>query len=173
MDYLHISYWSIGVFVIILDDLNYFKYLAEGLKCNYCFNADIVQDCYYTSQVCKFGEVCALDSTELTYTIGAARSKTKTVWQYKMGCAPTITCRDGASYGPGPYGYSKIHRQCCCSDLCSEPDGVGQGHYQNCPNAFDNQTSSSAASFLTLKSSNVIHTGYYSAFISWIYYITY
>ena len=86
------------------------------------------------------------DATRLIYTIGTYRDHKKTVWQYKMGCAPTITCRDGVSYGPGPYGYTKIYRQCCCSDLCIEPDGVGKGRYDHCPNAFDNITNRASSS---------------------------
>ncbi len=168
MDHLSTFCWMIIRILLVLDKI------VEGLECNYCFNADLVQDCYYTSQECIFGEVCALDSTELTYTIGADRRRTKTVWQYKMGCASTITCRDGASYGPGPYGYSKIHRQCCCTDLCTEPDGVGKGRYDHCPNAFDNQTDSSSAILSwRVESSNIFHRGYFSAFLTWIYYVTY
>ncbi len=85
--------------------------------------------------------------------------------QYRMGCAATITCRDGVSYGPGPYGYSTTFRQCCCSDLCIEPDGVGKGRYDHCPNAFDNVTDVAVALW---KHSYSTQNGFYCALFSWI-----
>ena len=166
MDISHIT-WILWYIVALLCSDLWPYHLAEALKCNYCFNADLKRDCMYSTQDCVFGQVCAIDSTELTYTIGAKRNIEKTVMQYKMGCAATITCRDGVSYGPGPYGYSKIHRKCCCSDLCIEADGTGKGIFTDCPNAFDNVTLSSAAAPLRTL------LGYLGAVISGLYYILY
>ncbi len=171
MDNLHISYWSLTLLILILDDFNHFKYLAEGLKCNYCFNADLVQDCHYTSVECRLGEVCVLDSAELTYTIGAKRNQNKTVWQYKMGCLTTISCKDGASYGPGPYGYITVDRKCCCSDLCTEPDGVGKERYDHCPNAFDNITNV-ASSLMDYPSASANYASIYTLLVSFIFFFS-
>ena len=167
MDFTHITWILWYIMVLLCSDL-WPYHLVEALKCNYCFNADLKRDCMYSTQECVYGQVCAIDSTELTYTIGTKREVEKTVMQYKMGCAATITCRDGVSYGPGPYGYSKIYRKCCCSDLCIYADGVGKGVYTDCPNAFDNITLSAAA---PPQSSFTFHKGYLGALFSGLYYI--
>ncbi len=168
MDCMCYISWTTIILVLLLDLLKPSCVLVTGLVCNYCFNADVERDCLYTSQACVNGEVCAKDATRLTYTIGTFRDHEKTVWQYKMGCAPTITCRDGVSYGPGPYGYTKIYRQCCCSDLCIEPDGVGKGRYDHCPNAFDNITNG-ATSNLEYKLP-LLHAGNLKMFLAGVYF---
>ncbi len=56
----------------LLLPLKYFKsqdFLVEALICNYCFNADLEKDCLYSSQECVYGQVCAKDTTELTYSL--------------------------------------------------------------------------------------------------------
>ncbi len=170
MDYTqHISWITVGL-LFVLDDFKSHYLLVEALRCNYCFNADLERDCLYSSQECVYGQVCAKDATELTYTIGPDRMQQKTVWQYRMGCAATITCKDGVTFGPGPYGYSRVYRQCCCSDLCTEPDGVGKERYDHCPNAFDNVTDVAVSLW---KHSYSTHNGVYSALFSWIYFFLY
>ena len=166
MDVMNVS-WILWYFLILLCSDLWPYHLVQALKCNYCFNADEKRDCMYSTQDCVFGQVCAIDTIELTYTIGAKRDTEKTVKQYKMGCAATITCKDDVTYGPGPYGYSKIYRKCCCSDLCIRPDGVGRGMYEHCPNAFDNQTSAVAP----LRTSFTFQESYFGALLSGLYYI--
>ncbi len=161
--------WILLCVVMICGSDFWQNHFADALRCNYCFNADLKSDCMYSAQECNYGQVCVIDSTNLTYVIGAKRAIKKTVWQYKMGCAPTITCRDGVSYGPGPYGYSKIYRKCCCSDLCMEPDGVGKGKFSDCPNAFDNVTDSAAPHW----NSPALHESQLGALIGGLYYLLY
>ncbi len=166
MDATYVGWILLTLFALFGSDLWQYHF-TEALRCNYCFNADLKEDCMYSSQECKQGQVCAIDSTNLTYIIGAKRDTEKTVWQYKMGCTATITCRDGVSYGPGPYGYAKTYRKCCCSDLCIEPDGVGLGNFQDCENALDNVTSSATS----YRKSPAFHQGYLGALLSGLYFV--
>ena len=116
--------------VPIIGWLSMWMQFASGLLCNLCYNADKVVDCMRATQQCAPDETCFRDSMVITYD--GANDVEHTVWMYKMGCTFTAICRDGVSYGPGPYGYSRIIRFCCCTDRCNEPDSSGKGHYQNC-----------------------------------------
>merc|ERR1712018_1012769 len=117
-----------------------------GLQCNRCHNANMVVDCQRAVETCQPGQACYRDSTQTTYE--TSDRKSVTVWMYKMGCTFTPICRDGISYGPGPYGYSRIIRFCCCTDRCNAPDGTGIGVYTNCSSAVVNGTISDATSLL-------------------------
>ena len=145
-------YWYLVVLVLVLlyCDLPHCP-LTEALQCYYCYQADIQEDCFWNIQNCKKGQVCAVDTTKLIYTTGIKRDSKKTVLQYKMGCVDTIVCKDGSSYGPGPYGYAWIYRECCCSNKCTKPDGTGKGDYRNCPNAFRNSTGSSNGAISSMR----------------------
>lgn len=53
---------------------------------------------------------------------------------YRMGCTDAYLCRDRVTYGPGPFGYTRNNRQCCCTSHCTEADGVGiEVNDPNCP----------------------------------------
>ena len=111
---------------------------ALAIICNYCYNADSIADCLLTSRKCESTQVCFVDTSKVTYD--SAGKNPRTVKMFKMGCAYSSLCKDGVSYGPGPYGYSRIVRQCCCTDRCTQGDGSGQGSYEKCPWAVPNAT---------------------------------
>ena len=48
-----------------------------------------------------------------------------------MGCEVAYLCRDGITYGPGPFGYSTKKRECCCHDNCLKADGTGNENIEN------------------------------------------
>lgn len=104
--------------------------VVTSLLCNQCFNADKPVDCKRTGKLCRPGQICFVDANAIKYEEGSVRERT--LFMYKMGCAHASICKDGVSYGPGPYGYSRIVRSCCCTDKCSEPDGSGKGIYDKC-----------------------------------------
>ena len=124
--------------------LGLFYFLSElprpglALQCNYCYNADKMEDCFYSKRTCESKQICFVDTSKVTYSAGTA--KERTAYMYKMGCAYSSLCKDGISYGPGPHGYSRIVRQCCCTEKCTKGDGSGKGKYDICPWAMPNAT---------------------------------
>ena len=78
-------------------------------------------------------QVCAIDTGDVHYT-----DKYKTTQHFEtfeMGCEVAYLCRDGVTYGPGPFGYSRKKRECCCSDKCLIADGTGSGDADHCPHS--------------------------------------
>lgn len=114
------------------------KSAARRITCNYCYNADKMDDCFYSQRKCEHKQICFVDTSKVTFASGTDQERTS--YMYKMGCAYSSICKDGVSYGPGPNGYSRIVRQCCCSPRCTEGDGSGKGKYDLCPWAMPNAT---------------------------------
>ena len=141
--------------------------LFQEIECNYCFNADRRKDYYLATVRCNIGEVCFVDSGVITYA-----DKTKKVHQlpsFEMGCYYGYLCADGVRYGPGPFGYTRIERQCCCSDRCVQADGVGKGVIHNCVHAQFNESTISAGSYVTA-SFSLWSTSVSFAILPWIIY---
>ena len=133
--------WALGIWLLLLlldqADAN-----VRGILCNYCFNADRVEDCTRSARRCQPGDVCFIDESKITYNPSGMQNEKsqRTVYMFKMGCTFHGMCKDGISYGPGPLGYSNIKRQCCCSDRCLKTDGVGDGNYEHCSSPVANLT---------------------------------
>ena len=68
------------------------------------------------------------------------KKQRREVQSYEMGCDYGYLCHDGVRYGPGPFGYTRIYRKCCCSDKCREADGVGSGLISQCVHAQYNES---------------------------------
>ena len=109
------------------------------LVCNYCYQADLKEDCHLNVIHCQAEHVCSVETSVIYY--GRQREdETKKYMMYKMGCEHYSLCRDRVSSGVGPYGYSVDTNICCCSHRCEEPDGVGKGNIDHCPMLWDNYT---------------------------------
>ena len=83
-------------------------------------------------------QVCFMDTIVITYR--TVDIEERRIVNYEMGCNYGYLCFDGMRYGPGPFGYSTIVRQCCCSNNCVTPDGTGRGKNSQCIHAQFNES---------------------------------
>ena len=79
-----------------------------------------------------------MDTVVVTYR--TANAEERKIVTYEMGCNYGYLCFDGVRYGPGPFGYSTIVRQCCCNDYCIRADGTGRRKNSQCIHAQYNET---------------------------------
>ena len=125
-------------FVLTLLLLCHHIHHSLSLVCNYCYQADIKEDCHLNIIQCKAKHVCTVETSLVSYK---GRHVSDVVMpMYKMGCQHHSLCRDRKSSGVGPYGYAVVTKICCCNHRCEEPDGVGKGMLDNCPQFWDNAT---------------------------------
>ena len=135
--------WTLGVFLLVLlQDL--VDASTWGILCNYCYQAERMEECMHPTRRCRPGNICFIDEGTFTYQPWGGnvkdKSQTRTVYMFSMGCIFYGMCEDGISYGPRSNGYSHIRRQCCCSDRCLESDGVRDGNYDQCSSPVVNLT---------------------------------
>ena len=108
---------------------------AFGVKtvvCNYCFDADVIDDCHLNVRYCRPEHVCFVDVKHIEYK-SPTDGRSKAITRYQMGCLFGILCKDTVSTEPGLYGLATVFRSCCCTDRCRAPDGVGRGNWSACP----------------------------------------
>lgn len=111
-----------------------------AVTCHYCFNADLIGDCFITKIDCPNDYyVCYTEKNIITHEYGM-NSRPTDLTLYKMGCEHHSLCRDRTTHGPSPYGYAVITMGCCCGDMCDKADGVGRGNYDHCPRLWKNYT---------------------------------
>ena len=130
--------WNTNPEMIILLILISWVRGSMQLVCNYCYQADIKEDCHLNVINCQPEHVCSVETSLVTYE-GKGHKEQK-YRMYKMGCEHYSLCRDRVSSGVGPYGYSVVTKICCCSQRCEDPDGVGKGVLDHCPMLWSNFT---------------------------------
>ena len=131
MQSVNLSLLSVMLFLYYVED-------CVSLLCNYCYQADLKADCHLNALHCEPDHVCSVESSLVTYRL--AKGVYKKMNMYRMGCEHYSMCRDKTVSGPGPYGYAVTTRICCCSDLCEDPDGAGQGQTETYPSLWNNYT---------------------------------
>ena len=119
---------------------------CQPLLCNYCYLADLREDCYINQIECDQNHVCSIETNLVTYTND--RGVSRSFYLYRMGCEYHSMCRDMEVSGPGPYGFATTTTVCCCGDLCEASDGVGTGFLDHCPTLWSNYTSVNAGSLI-------------------------
>ena len=168
---------------------------SEQLTCNYCYHADLREDCHLNVLQCEAQHVCYVEKSVVAlqrrrHNMGAyneygyktsssssssSSSPSSSPWNslttmvnmYKMGCEHYSLCRDRIVSGPGPYGYAVTSKVCCCQHLCEEPDGVGEGRLDNCPTLWDNYTKQTNKAMSYYPTTNTLY-GIFSIIIIWI-----
>ena len=105
---------------------------AATVVCNYCFDADVIDDCHLSVRHCSAGHICFVDVKHIEYT-SPTDGRSKKMTRYQMGCLFASLCRDAVNTEPGLYGLATVFRSCCCTDRCGTPDGVGRGNWSVCP----------------------------------------
>ena len=120
------------------------------LICNYCYHANIREDCHLNVMECERDHVCSVETSVVSYHSATAAKADKSATTshvlrkfhiYRMGCEHYSLCRDRIVSGPGPYGYAVTRKVCCCDkDLCEDGDGIGRGITEHCPSLWNNYT---------------------------------
>ena len=140
MEFVSINIILNFVFIISLGLIS----VSNALTCNYCYQANLQEDCFINNIECEPNHVCSVETNLVTYY--DVNDMERSYFIYRMGCEHYSMCRDKRVNGPGPYGYAITTTHCCCSDLCLVADGVGQGEYERCHSLWSNYTMTSEGS---------------------------
>ena len=141
------SSWSLLTLLLLILHSN--KCLS--LICNYCYHADLREDCLLNVLQCEPGHVCSVETSLVTYYFYLFKGLRKQVNMYRMVCEHYSMCRDGTVSGAGQYGYTVTTKICCCNHLCEEADGVGKGLLEVCPSLWSNYTTSNNSRTLHIR----------------------
>ncbi|KAI0218004.1 hypothetical protein LSAT2_030286 [Lamellibrachia satsuma] len=123
--WLHVTYIALHASVLCAVS-------ATTVVCNYCFDADVIDDCHLNVRHCPPEHVCFIDVKHIEYK-SPTDGRVKAMTRYKMGCLFASLCTDTVRTEPGLYGLATVFRSCCCTDRCDVPDGVGRGNWSACP----------------------------------------